>query len=101
MTKRGAPKEWLDNALKANTDECLEWPFFVLTKGSDKGYGKYLKQYTHRIVCKLAHGEPLPDKPFALHACHNRKCCNPKHLRWGSAKENTADMITAGRQTSW
>ena len=45
----------------------------------------------HRVVCRLAHGEPPPDKPQATHSCHNKWCINPRHLRWGSAKDNAAD----------
>lgn len=32
-------------------------------------------------------------KLFALHSCDNRKCCNPRHLRWGDAKENACDAV--------
>ncbi len=32
---------------------------------------------------------------LACHACNNRLCGNPKHLYWGTAKENMADLKVA------
>lgn len=30
------------------------------------------------------------------HACNNKMCCNPKHLYWGTPKENHQDQVAAG-----
>lgn len=35
---------------------------------------------------------------FLCHACHNGKCSNPKHLYWGTPKENFEDAIQNGRK---
>lgn len=29
---------------------------------------------------------------YLCHACNNGKCCNPKHLYWGTPRENVIDM---------
>ena len=32
---------------------------------------------------------------YCCHSCNNRKCGNPKHLYWGTAKENADDLKRA------
>ncbi len=34
------------------------------------------------------------------HGCHNGKCSNPKHLYWGTPKENVEDSIENGTKYS-
>lgn len=51
----------------------------------------------HRIVCFLFHGPPPKLAPNAIHSCDRPLCCNPKHLRWGSQKDNYADMVARNR----
>lgn len=57
------------------------------------------------VACGLAHG-PKPEGPngpvrsgafMALHSCDNPPCCNPGHLRWGTAADNHADAVKNGR----
>lgn len=86
-------------ALPFSGDECLIWPY-----GRDrKGYGvmraEGRKQCASRYVCRRAHGEPASPDLQAAHSCGNGHlgCVNPKHLRWATAKENTADTIVHGK----
>lgn len=64
------------------------------------GYGRFTlngrKVAAHRWALQTIVG-PLPRTIFALHACDNPACCNPAHLRPGTAAENTAQMLARGR----
>jgi hypothetical protein len=44
----------------------------------------------------MANG-PIPDGLFVLHRCDNPPCVRPDHLRLGTAKDNTQDMLRKGR----
>lgn len=48
------------------------------------------------VACFLASGPPK-DGQHCLHSCGNRRCCNPAHLRWGTAAENMQDRVREGR----
>ncbi len=50
----------------------------------------------HRVAYEATHG-PIPPGLWVLHMCDNPPCCNPKHLKLGTPKQNTHDMITKGR----
>jgi hypothetical protein len=51
----------------------------------------------HRGVLAQYLNTPIYGKPADLcHACHNDKCSNPKHLYWGTRKENIDDAKNNG-----
>lgn len=78
-------------------DTCWEWQGALNTSG----YGQTSLQRrpipVHRLVCHWMHGPAPSDEHCALHSCHNPKCCNPHHLRWGSHAENMREKVAAGR----
>ena len=57
----------------------------------------------HRGVLAQYLDTPIYGRPADLcHACHNDKCSNPKHLYWGTRKENVQDAKDAGTfKTPW
>lgn len=52
----------------------------------------------HRGVLAQYLGTNFPEKVDLCHNCGNGKCSNPKHLYWGTRKENIED---AKRHGTW
>lgn len=94
----GVTDEWFSQQLDKNLSGCWEWKRCL----SRKGYGQFRHDgktyYTHRYVLEKKLGRSIRSKHMACHSCNNRRCCNPDHIREGTAKENTQDMLDAGRQ---
>lgn len=100
--RRGPAKEFLEWALRQQTDECIEWPHAL-----DKdGYGQIWiggraehggrKVAVHIIACTRVHGAMPPGMTVAHGECHNRKCINPRHLSWKTVADNNHDKLRDG-----
>lgn len=81
-----------------NADDCWEWQGArTMARG---GYGVvkiHRKQWrTHRLAWKIIHGF-VPSEMQVQHTCDNPPCCNPSHLKLGTAKDNVLDMHKRGR----
>lgn len=75
------------NAKTAESDDCLLW-----TGPLDKdGYGSFhfrrRRRRAHRVAYFHAFGA-IPDGCVVHHACQNRNCVNPAHLRLATVKDN-------------
>lgn len=97
MTKHGEPKRFVEAALEYSGDDCLLWPY-----GKIRGYGSVWHEGRHhlvtRLICERLYGPPPTQSHEAAHSCGNGDggCCNPRHLRWATSKENKADRELHG-----
>lgn len=70
--------------------QCWNWNKSV----TGEGYGQFKKDKkywtTHRYVFTQINGD-IPNGKVIRHICHNRRCCNPNHLKLGSYKDNWHD----------
>jgi hypothetical protein len=94
----GEAIKWLHEKTSYSGNECLTWPF---CRGQ-YGYGilvVYYRRYAaHRLMCKLAHGEPPTPLHQAAHSCGkgHEGCVNPRHLSWKTSAENGDDRRKHG-----
>jgi HNH endonuclease len=58
--------------------------------------GKWQRQLAHRMAYHFVRG-PFLTKLCVLHQCDNPICCNPDHLKLGTLKDNSRDMVAKGR----
>lgn len=84
-------------------EKCWEWMGGL----NGSGYGKFSKKINgkdtrfpaHRVSYFLSN----PGSNYKIvvrHKCHNKKCVNPNHLISGSFRDNSKDMVNAGRHPS-
>lgn len=80
-------------------EDCWLWKGWI---GND-GYGVVPPSLVgtpaaHRVALILATGQQLLPSLPVCHACDNRQCVRPDHLRVGSASDNARDVGAARRR---
>lgn len=86
----------LENVMPSETSECIIWPFGKNAQGYGQMRYKGKQSRPHRVVCQLAHGDPVSDDLEAAHSCGNRLCVNPAHLSWKTHATNELDKVAHG-----
>ena len=96
MAKPNAVSEFLDEALRSNTDDCIIWPFYR-TKAGYAMIARPKLTTASRYILMQTVGEP-PEDFQAAHSCGKGHlgCVNPKHLRWASRQDNMDDKKIHG-----
>jgi hypothetical protein len=96
-TKAQKALERFHSKLKPTANGCLEYIGGKLKTG----YGIFNaggSVLAHRFAYMTFHEVALKPNEYVRHlACNNPSCCNPLHLAVGSAKDNSLDMVNAGR----
>jgi hypothetical protein len=96
--RNGERLEWVKSNLSYVGDDCLVWPYPRNKNGY--GYVRFNGKLipASRAMCILLHGEPPISNYQAAHSCGmgHEGCLNPRHLRWASPKENSADKVLHG-----
>lgn len=94
--KEISPKRFWARVNKKHSDECWEWMGCKNKSGYGSARHNGVVSRAHRIAYKLHYGD-ITSGMYIMHLCDNRGCCNPKHLREGTQKENVLDCVNKGR----
>lgn len=88
------PRFWAQVCIR-NPDECWEWTGARHGNGYGLFEANHRRWRAHRYSLFLVLKRELSG--LVLHSCDNPPCVNPSHLREGTAKENTQDMLARNR----
>lgn len=106
MSRKSTPESFW-NRLDTTSSACWHWTGAT----NSSGYGTIMYQgraaTAHRTAAFLAGLVDSTDAPrdrkgtgFILHACDNRRCCNPAHMRVGTYAENQIEAYTRRRRVA-
>jgi len=88
-------RDYMEEWLKEDTDECFPWPHFTTTDGYPiiRLNGENVR--VHTIACELQNGPKPFEAAVVRHLCGNgmNGCFNPKHVVWGTIAENNRDRV--------
>jgi transposase len=90
---RKTTKEFLLANIQKTASGCWEWQGCR----TREGYGQVARQLAHRLAYSLWSGADVPEGLQVMHSCDNPPCINPDHLRTGSNRDNSLDMVGKGR----
>lgn len=77
-------------------EDCWEWKEGCWSNGYGRFKWNYQSWRAHRFALVAVGRLPPETAEQVRHLRHNKKCCNPNHLVWGTAKENVWDAKFRG-----
>ena len=94
MLDAASLKRFWEKVAIGTPDECWPWLGARLPKGYGRVKVNGRATLTHRVAYFIAN--PTSRMKYArrliLHSCDNPPCCNPKHLRLGTFRDNRLDL---------
>jgi hypothetical protein len=93
---------WQKVDRRGGPDACWPWMAGRLVAGYGHFRFKTRTLKAHRVAWEIANG-PIPagsgwHGTVVMHVCDNPACCNARHLRLGTHRDNIDDMLNKGRQ---
>lgn len=84
-------REYIEQRVTISKEGCWEWRGSL----SGSGYGQVSGwPYTaHGVAYRVFNGV-VSEGEVVRHLCHNKKCCNPDHLKVGTHQDNWKDSET-------
>lgn len=76
---------------------CWDWTGARTSNGYGYMWLSGGPKYTHRVSAMLFLDFELTSPLWILHGCDNPRCCNPRHLRVGTPRDNARDRAARGR----
>lgn len=98
------PENFWNKVQKGKEDDCWNWLGAVTSSGYGSFYYEGKSVTAHRAAAHFTYGTPInapknkSGDGFLLHACDNRRCCNPKHLHVGSYRSNQLEAYERKRR---
>jgi hypothetical protein len=92
-SKRGEGLQFLRSL--PDTDECIEWPWTLDTRGYPQTRYDGRTRTAHRVSFLFANGREADGQ--ARHTCDNKPCVNPRHIIEGTQVQNMQDAVDRRR----
>ena len=85
---------------RGGADQCWGWKGCIGKNGYGRCWTGDRPEYAHRMAYIYAVGG-IPDGMEVIPTCSNRSCCNPAHLKLGTAADRVHKRDASGRNGAY